>query len=49
MVELVKGANTQLDGPVVRAVLRSGLAPAEIDIRAMLLSARRRLPRRLSP
>lgn len=43
MAELVKGANTQLAGPVVRAVLRSGLAPTEIDICAMLLSGSRRV------
>ncbi|MFC4946259.1 restriction endonuclease [Pseudonocardia sp. GCM10023141] len=42
MVELPKGGNTAVPGPVIRSTLQTGLAPGDIDICALLVDEHRR-------
>jgi stress response protein SCP2 len=42
VVELPKGGNTAVPGPLIRSTLRTRLAPGEIDICALLVDDQRR-------
>lgn len=42
MVELPKGGNTSVLGPVIRSILRTDVAPGQMDICALLVDDQRR-------